>query len=342
MPADRQEEARGTAPREQHPAATPPVWSRLHGGPTTGPGTINGPSVNHRFLSLHDGAFDIAALLYFYQLTGVLLDVVTSDVWKSHRPGESSKEYVVQTFFGGEYLVAEEGGGCTIGHHDGGELPRGVFVRVASAVYHEDERLHKKIWARVFERERASWSVAVDTRCPLQKVGAPRVKYEDPPAESKWAGVYLCQCPPLAAFTKESGRQIVFKVGKTTDMRRLGELRSIRAGLRKTGGVILKMFVPLVLGDETNAEKELLILVCAMGLAWPHRNEEGALKTETVCVAPWQIGLLQDLMLRIAEEYDNPKLHTTVARTAPRVGPVPIAPRVELRLPVSQGPLFPY
>jgi len=79
-----------------------------------------------------------------------------------------------------------------------------------------------------------------------------------------------------------------------------------------------------------------------MGLAWPHRNEEGALKTETVCVAPWQIGLLQDLMLRIAEEYDNPKLHTTVARTAPRVGPVPIAPRVELRLPVSQGPLFPY
>jgi len=169
----------------------------------------------------------------------------------------------------------------------------------------------------------------VDSRCSLQKVGAPRVEYDAPPAGSKWACVYLCQCPPLAAFTKESGRQIVFKVDKTKDiLSRLASLRSTATGLRKNGDLILKMFIPVVPGDETNAERELLNLVCAMGLAWPHRNEEGALKTETVCVAPWQIGLLQDLMLRIAEKYDYPKLHTE-----PRL-PVPVPPRVEPRLSV--------
>jgi hypothetical protein len=112
----------------------------------------------------------------------------------------------------------------------------------------------------------------VDSRCPLPKLGAPRVEYADPPAGSKWAGVYICQCPPLAAFTKECGHQVVFKVGRTADMvRRLCEHRSKRSGLRKNGDVILKMFIPVVPGDETNAEGELLNL----GLAWPHRNEEG-------------------------------------------------------------------
>jgi hypothetical protein len=100
----------------------------------------------------------------------------------------------------------------------------------------------------------------------------------------------------------------VFKVGKTTDMlQRLGTLRSKGAGLCKDGKVILKMFVRVVAGDETNAERELLSILCGMGLAWPFRNEDGALKTETICIAPWQIGLVQDVMLQIAEKFDAPR-----------------------------------
>jgi len=79
--------------------------------------------------------------------------------------------------------------------------------------------------------------------------------------------------------------------------------------------VVLKIFIHVVSGDKTNTETELLNLVYTMGLAWPHRIEDRVLKMETVCIAPWQIGLLQGQMLRIAEEYDGPKVHTTALAT---------------------------
>jgi hypothetical protein len=81
-------------------------------------------------------------MVLFYQLTWVLLDTVVGDVWKHHLPGESSRQYVLKTFFQDEYLVPNADGGCTISEYTcAGDLSKNAYVHLAHAIYHEDARL---------------------------------------------------------------------------------------------------------------------------------------------------------------------------------------------------------
>jgi len=111
-------------------------------------------------------------------------------------------------------------------------------------------------------------------------------------------------------------------------LQRLRTLRSKGVGLCKDGKVILKCSCAWWQMMRRMQSENCSNILCGMGLAWPFRNEDGALNTETICIAPWQIGLVQDVMLQIAEKFDDPKLHTE-----PRL-PVPVPPRAEPRLPV--------